>query len=454
MQLTSQDKKAAREGFAYVVIRGGKRVCYASTLGEAKRECGSKGKVVSISGMRYTAQNPHGSLNVRNPSLNVRNPSAPESGGSVKKTTNAYGQSGWLVYDHKGNRVGYYASKKVALEMLAYANSKRSNPSLNVRNPSLNVRNPKAKGWQVTPRANTAGTHMLAGDYNNLDEAGDAWEICYAIFPPARQNRDMRYKGYGPEWIFTAPNGQVFTVYDRSDVPRIGGVQGQYTFNDLLAWLKTQKKRNPSINVRNPSAVAAPSRLWEKSKSKVPHFTSVTEDGELTYHLTSKDGVTWEAIIEPYRGKQWSLEKGSFAKVAKAAEKDLRAYNKSVVGSAISFENPSLNVRNPSGAKQPLPAILQRAKGMGWTKARGHYQNVSEDGEFKLHLSPDKRAGKWDVYVDEHRGSGFYLEEGLTFEAAAKRANQYMAKHGTSGSAIRFVENPSLNVRNPSLNVR
>ena len=97
--------------------------------------------------------------------------------------------------------------------------------------------------------------------------------------------------------------------------------------------------------------------------------------------------------------------------------------------------------RNP--AKQPLPAILQKAKGMGWTKARGHYRNISEDGEFQLHLSPDKRAGKWDVYVDEDRGSGWYLEEGLTFEAAAKRANQYMAKHGTGGPAIRFVENPS-----------
>lgn len=58
MHLTAQDKRAAREGFAYVVIRGGKRVCYASTLGEAKRECGKQGKVVAISGMTYAAKNP------------------------------------------------------------------------------------------------------------------------------------------------------------------------------------------------------------------------------------------------------------------------------------------------------------------------------------------------------------------------------------------------------------
>lgn len=60
MQLTAQDKRAARDGFAYVVIRGGQRVCYTTTLGEAKRECGKGGKVVSISGMRYTAKNPGG----------------------------------------------------------------------------------------------------------------------------------------------------------------------------------------------------------------------------------------------------------------------------------------------------------------------------------------------------------------------------------------------------------
>jgi hypothetical protein len=294
MQLTAQDKKAAREGFAYVVIRGGKRVCYASTLGEAKRECGKTGRVVSISGMRYTAQNPlRGSLNVRNPSLNVRNPSAAAADEIGARELVLYIENDYHLFERrmpefakalatKMKRGSYDADK--AVKLLEYLTKEaaikygkefggtfspatrrlaaqellpsvieRAQYEHGTRNPSLNVRNPKAKGWRVTPRANTAGTHMLAGDYNNLDEAGDAWEICYAIFPPARQNRDMRYKGYGPEWIFTAPNGQVFTVYDRSDVPRIGGVQGQYTFKDLLAWLKTQKKRNPSLNVRNPS---------------------------------------------------------------------------------------------------------------------------------------------------------------------------------------------------------
>lgn len=67
MQQTQADQRAAREGFKYVVIRHGQRIAYTTTLAEAKRECGKSGKVVSISGMRYAAKNPHGSLNVRNP---------------------------------------------------------------------------------------------------------------------------------------------------------------------------------------------------------------------------------------------------------------------------------------------------------------------------------------------------------------------------------------------------
>lgn len=59
MKQTQADKKAARDGFRYVVIRHGERIAYTTTLGEAKRECGKSGKVVAISGMTYAAKNPH-----------------------------------------------------------------------------------------------------------------------------------------------------------------------------------------------------------------------------------------------------------------------------------------------------------------------------------------------------------------------------------------------------------
>ena len=379
MQLTAQDKKAAREGFAYVVIRGGKRVCYASTLGEAKRECGKTGRVVSISGMRYAAQNPfRGSLNVRNPSLNVRNPSAVAAPSRLWKKSKSkvphftsVTEDGELTY-HLTSKDGVtweaiiepYRGKQWSLEKGSFAKVAKAaekdlraynksvvgsaisfeNPSLNVRNPSINVRNPRAKGWRVTPRANTVGTHMLAGDYNNIDEAGDAWEICYATFPPARQNRDMRYKGYGPEWIFTAPNGQVFTVYDRSDVPRIGGVQGQYTFKDLLAWLRTQKKRNPSLNVRNPSS-GAKQRARDVRKFHQGFFTMPAEE--------------WEAQIALERA---AAERRDLQRLKarpalhrhKGQENETREHHAREIAASRkhrpALPNPSLNVRNPSAA--------------------------------------------------------------------------------------------------------
>ena len=58
MNLTQSDIRAAREGFKYVAVRGGKRVAYCSTQQEAKREAGSRGHVVSLSGLRYTSKNP------------------------------------------------------------------------------------------------------------------------------------------------------------------------------------------------------------------------------------------------------------------------------------------------------------------------------------------------------------------------------------------------------------
>lgn len=59
MHLTSEDKRAARDGFAYVVLVGGKRKCYCTKHSEAKAEAGKSGKIVSLGRMRYTTQNPH-----------------------------------------------------------------------------------------------------------------------------------------------------------------------------------------------------------------------------------------------------------------------------------------------------------------------------------------------------------------------------------------------------------
>lgn len=58
MHLTSEDKRAARDGFAYVVLVGGKRKCYCTKHSEAKAEAGKSGKIVSLGRMRYTTQNP------------------------------------------------------------------------------------------------------------------------------------------------------------------------------------------------------------------------------------------------------------------------------------------------------------------------------------------------------------------------------------------------------------
>ena len=58
MYQTTADQRAAREGFKYVVVRGGKRVCYCTTSSEAKKECGKGGKAYPLTQLRYTAQNP------------------------------------------------------------------------------------------------------------------------------------------------------------------------------------------------------------------------------------------------------------------------------------------------------------------------------------------------------------------------------------------------------------
>lgn len=57
-QLTQGDKRASREGYNFVVIVGGKRKCYTSTVKEAKKEAGASGRIVALSRMSYTARNP------------------------------------------------------------------------------------------------------------------------------------------------------------------------------------------------------------------------------------------------------------------------------------------------------------------------------------------------------------------------------------------------------------
>jgi len=108
---------------------------------------------------------------LRNPSINVRNPSGAKSEGLVQKFTNVFGQTGWLVYDRHGHRVGFYATKPLALEMLAFANSKRHSTSSVVsgptRNPSLNVRNPSG-AKQRARGTRSFGMYWDPDAYDNL----------------------------------------------------------------------------------------------------------------------------------------------------------------------------------------------------------------------------------------------------------------------------------------------
>lgn len=59
MHLSQADKKAAKDGFKFVVLSpSGARKCYCTTVAEAKAEAGKGGKIVSLGRMRYTTQNP------------------------------------------------------------------------------------------------------------------------------------------------------------------------------------------------------------------------------------------------------------------------------------------------------------------------------------------------------------------------------------------------------------
>lgn len=87
-----------------------------------------------------------------------------------------------------------------------------------------------------TPEVSTGGTYLLAkADPNVLD-------VCRTVFADKATPSDgTSDKGYGEqEWLFVAPNGQVFTVYTRWDEVHIGGVRGAYSASEFESWLLAQ----------------------------------------------------------------------------------------------------------------------------------------------------------------------------------------------------------------------
>lgn len=62
--------------------------------------------------------------------------------------------------------------------------------------------------------------------------------VCKALWPKHSQMSCEPEKGYDEEWVFVANrNGQVFTVYSRWGVARIGGVRGGVSPKTLEKWL-------------------------------------------------------------------------------------------------------------------------------------------------------------------------------------------------------------------------
>ena len=83
--------------------------------------------------------------------------------------------------------------------------------------------------FKHTPDADFGGTYLL--DHTTravLAVCRSKWEPSYT------HDSD---KGYGDEWVFTAANGQVFTVYTRWDEVHIGGMDGKVSASDLEGWL-------------------------------------------------------------------------------------------------------------------------------------------------------------------------------------------------------------------------
>lgn len=111
MQFTNQDKRAAREGFKFVVFSfRGERKCYCTTRGEAVREAGKLGKFVSLSRLSYVA-NPQ----KRNPSKH--NPDWVTWGerlgrGAVKVGRGAVKASRAAVAVGRGAYSGYKAERR------------------------------------------------------------------------------------------------------------------------------------------------------------------------------------------------------------------------------------------------------------------------------------------------------------------------------------------------------
>ena len=83
--------------------------------------------------------------------------------------------------------------------------------------------------FKYTPDADLNCTYLLAHSTDAV------LAVCRSKWEPSFTSDGE--KGYGDEWLFTAANGQVFTVYTRWDEVHIGGVHGSVCASDLEGWL-------------------------------------------------------------------------------------------------------------------------------------------------------------------------------------------------------------------------
>lgn len=379
MQLTSQDKKAAREGFAYVVVRGGKRVCYTSTLAEAKRECGSKGKVVSISGMRYTAQNPSSGAKQR------------------ARGTRSYGKGLFIASDlsarharmldkaagirRKSAMLGPTYTKLMHRDALAEA--------ARVRNPSLNVRN---------PRAAAVDTHAVRELVLYTENDYHLWERRMPEFAKnlAAKIKRGQYDAGKAVKLIEYLTKEAADKYSKEYGGSFSVATRRAAAEELLPAVieRTQYVRNPSLNVRNPAA------MTKSDKAVIIAFTDhrpasgkklSTDGNTLNGHWMGGDNIAhWrgdkihftdlgsvaaqrvQRAVAKEAPRNWLARNPSAAGVGHAVGKHTKyaargaarvgkkawAGTKSFFGgfsSGFKEHNPSLNVRNPS-----LPSLAAR----------------------------------------------------------------------------------------------
>jgi len=350
MQLTAQDKKAAREGFAYVVIRGGKRVCYASTLGEAKRECGKTGRVVSISGMRYAAQNPRKRRNPRTATGYAKvaqqfrkmmvdaynawkaNMSDPHLWQAYERAERQYQSACVDLYNHSPREQSAYDDDP------ALQNPFRG--SINVRNPSaaaadeigarelvLYIENDYHLYERRMPEfAKNLATKMKRGSY----DADKAVKLLEYLTKEAAIKYGKEFGGtFSPATRRLAAQELLPSVIERA----------QYEHGTRNPSLNV---RNPSLNVRNPSLTAADKRV----------IAAFTEHRAASSRLLSTDGQRLDGNYMGGSGiATWEGGKIHFHDLGgKTSQTVQRAVAKEAPRNWLA-RNPSLNVRNPSAAE-------------------------------------------------------------------------------------------------------